>query len=642
MDYFIAIACLLALTTSTTADGSLAELVYAPGHASVDYYAYPRYAFEYAVRDPHTGDNKAQWEKRDGDVVIGAYSLVEPDGSVRVVEYRADDKSGFNAVVKRIGPNVHPATPIYKAPLPIIGYKSELPLSIGPVTGLLNLGDAPLLNKYSGSATSSANVYKTAGPAVVKAVAPLGKIIPAPIYSSEILSEPIYKEPIIQRPIYKDPIIPYPLYKEPIISAPIYKDQIIPESIYKLPFLQESIYKSPILPSPLIKSEPIYSPVLRNLENVPYDNNDYALLVSGKPYNAIEDDDHPRYVFNYAVKDPVSKDNKAQWEVRDGDQVKGAYSLTEPDGSIRVVDYTANDLNGFNAVVSKIGHSLHPTPIQEPVPLDIPQINDIVPLYINYGLGAINLPEEVPNVNLGGTSLPWDSATGSYGGWVPLDNGPYATIVSCLIAAAVANQPSILSYDVLEGTSQKNYDFDYSVNDPSTGDNKAQWEVREGDVVRGAYSLVEPGGSIRIVEYTADPIRGFNAKLRRIGAKAHPPTVRVAAAPVAVAEVAEVAQVAPVAIAKQEVIEPVVPIQSYSPIYEQIALPQPIYEPILNYGPVIAPIEPEPAYLKYLNSFSNPGITISGKSYGHNGNIARRWAIGPINHGEKVTIKTRN
>ncbi|OWR42312.1 cuticular protein RR-2 motif 136 [Danaus plexippus plexippus] len=139
--------------------------------------------------------------------------------------------------------------------------------------------------------------------------------------------------------------------------------------------------------------------------------------------------DHPRYVFNYAVSDPVTKDNKAQWEVRDGDQVKGAYSLTEPDGSIRVVDYSANDLSGFNAVVNKIGYSSHPTPIQEHVPLDIPQITDIVPYYINYGLGSIAMPEEVPNVNFGGTSLPWDSATGSFGGWVPLDNGPYATII---------------------------------------------------------------------------------------------------------------------------------------------------------------------------------------------------------------------
>lgn len=31
----------------------------------------------------------------------------------------------------------------------------------------------------------------------------------------------------------------------------------------------------------------------------------------------------------------------------------GQYSLVEPDGSIRTVDYTADKLNGFNAVVHK-------------------------------------------------------------------------------------------------------------------------------------------------------------------------------------------------------------------------------------------------------------------------------------------------
>ena len=35
------------------------------------------------VNDPLTGDNKHQKEERDGDVVRGEYSLVEPDGNVR-------------------------------------------------------------------------------------------------------------------------------------------------------------------------------------------------------------------------------------------------------------------------------------------------------------------------------------------------------------------------------------------------------------------------------------------------------------------------------------------------------------------------------------------------------------------------------
>ncbi|XP_049542741.1 adult-specific cuticular protein ACP-20-like [Anopheles darlingi] len=67
-----------------------------------DYYAYPKYQFEYGVKDPLTGDHKSQWEMRDGDIVKGAYTLDEPDGTQRIVEYRADDVNGFQAIVKRI------------------------------------------------------------------------------------------------------------------------------------------------------------------------------------------------------------------------------------------------------------------------------------------------------------------------------------------------------------------------------------------------------------------------------------------------------------------------------------------------------------------------------------------------------------
>lgn len=35
--------------------------------------AYPKYAFDYSVNDPHTGDHKTQWETREGDVVKGKY-----------------------------------------------------------------------------------------------------------------------------------------------------------------------------------------------------------------------------------------------------------------------------------------------------------------------------------------------------------------------------------------------------------------------------------------------------------------------------------------------------------------------------------------------------------------------------------------
>jgi hypothetical protein len=68
-----------------------------------DYHAYPKYKFEYGVKDVKTGDHKSQWETRDGDVVKGEYTLDEADGTKRVVEYHADGKTGFHAIVKKIG-----------------------------------------------------------------------------------------------------------------------------------------------------------------------------------------------------------------------------------------------------------------------------------------------------------------------------------------------------------------------------------------------------------------------------------------------------------------------------------------------------------------------------------------------------------
>lgn len=61
--------------------------------------AHPRYAFEYSVNDPHTGDVKEQKENREGDTVNGQYSIVEPDGNVRTVKYQADWETGFHAQV---------------------------------------------------------------------------------------------------------------------------------------------------------------------------------------------------------------------------------------------------------------------------------------------------------------------------------------------------------------------------------------------------------------------------------------------------------------------------------------------------------------------------------------------------------------
>lgn len=81
---------------------------------------HPKYTFKYGVADPNTGDVKSQHESRDGDVVKGQYSLVEPDGSIRTVDYIADPVNGFNAVVSKSAPTIHAPTPIVKPIVPTI------------------------------------------------------------------------------------------------------------------------------------------------------------------------------------------------------------------------------------------------------------------------------------------------------------------------------------------------------------------------------------------------------------------------------------------------------------------------------------------------------------------------------------------
>ncbi|XP_046392101.1 cuticle protein 19-like [Ischnura elegans] len=81
--------------------------VHAEKEHVIDYHAYPKYQYNYGVNDPHTGDIKNQWEERDGDYVKGSYSLHEPDGTVRIVEYTADKHNGFNAKVHKSGVATH-------------------------------------------------------------------------------------------------------------------------------------------------------------------------------------------------------------------------------------------------------------------------------------------------------------------------------------------------------------------------------------------------------------------------------------------------------------------------------------------------------------------------------------------------------
>ncbi|XP_018566845.1 cuticle protein 21-like [Anoplophora glabripennis] len=127
----------------------------------------------------------------------------------------------------------------------------------------------------------------------------------------------------------------------------------------------------------------------------------------------------------------------------------------------------------------------------------------------------------------------------------------YAAPAIAKVAAPIAKAVVAEEYDP-----NPQYSYGYDVQDGITGDSKNQFETRNGDVVQGSYSLTDPDGTRRTVEYTADPVNGFNAVVHRepLAAKAAPvayaaPAIAKVAAPLAYAAPAYAKVAAPLAYA---------------------------------------------------------------------------------------------
>ncbi|XP_068140982.1 cuticle protein 7 [Drosophila tropicalis] len=130
MGSFSYIFCLcLALVGSISA----IELLAAPENGPV------AYEFQWSVNDPHTGDIKSQKETRKDDKVEGQYELIDSDGYRRIVQYRADDHSGFEAIVQREPTDIK--IPLPEAPKKLLSAKILTPVL--PVAPLVHYASAP-------------------------------------------------------------------------------------------------------------------------------------------------------------------------------------------------------------------------------------------------------------------------------------------------------------------------------------------------------------------------------------------------------------------------------------------------------------------------------------------------------------------
>lgn len=163
------------------------------------------------------------------------------------------------------------------------------------------------------------------------------------------------------------------------------------------------------------------------------------------------------------------------------------------------------------------------------------------------------------------------------------------------------------------------YEFQYSVHDEQTGDIKQQQEARAGDDVHGSYSLVQPDGVHRIVEYTSSKEQGFNAVVRYEGHPiAAPAPAKVAyAAPVAklayaTAPVAKVAYAAPVSYHAAPVSYHATPVSYHAAPVARVAYSSPIsYTSPVTKVAYAAPVQKYATYASPLTqvSFSSPAIS---------------------------------
>ncbi|KAJ3653445.1 hypothetical protein Zmor_012697 [Zophobas morio] len=316
------------------------------GERIVDVYAPPRYEFKYGVGDPKTGDRKEQAEARVDDVVRGEYSLAEPDGTIRVVKYTADDKNGFNAVVSRIGKAAHPEIILARRGIELggIGLKRYYRQKCRLRNNRPHFIPQTLPEKFNShlvgvkTRTFSANIQWAAVFSKTVKVKGFSRYITSNAGTPAVLkSHQFFQHASPSK------------YLPAVITTMLRKPVPLSDAIYA------TTWSLQVLALAVLVAGASAGAIGLGLGGLG--------LVARHDVGVVDYHTPARYEFKYGVGDPKTGDRKEQAEVRVGDVVKGEYSLAEPDGTIRVVKYTADDHNGFNAVVSRVGHAVHPQPI---------------------------------------------------------------------------------------------------------------------------------------------------------------------------------------------------------------------------------------------------------------------------------------
>nr|XP_026489321.1 larval cuticle protein A3A-like [Vanessa tameamea] len=154
-------------------------------------------SFSYDVADPNTGDYKSQVETRVGGFVKGQYSLVDPDGTKRTVDYTADDVNGFNAAVRKdplVATSVVSATPVVSQTVAAPAVVASTPAVVDARTVYAASSPVVASNTFAPAFYTTSPVYSRAyTPTVYTSYAPgLYARYSTPYYSSYVPSATVW------------------------------------------------------------------------------------------------------------------------------------------------------------------------------------------------------------------------------------------------------------------------------------------------------------------------------------------------------------------------------------------------------------------------------------------------------------------
>ncbi|CAH1117868.1 unnamed protein product [Phaedon cochleariae] len=478
---------------------------YAPAHEDYIRHEIPTdYSFSYGVKDYHSGDVKHQWEKKDGDKVTGQYSLLESDGSVRTVDYTADKKNGFNAVVKHSGHFQHP-----------IKGKEEHPISHNEVVLKPHVDHQP--------------------------------------YQPHHTSEPV-EIPPNHRPEYSQE----------------------PQYEWKYIYPDEQGYEEALAASKLEEAQHTTS-YQANQEDASYNHYLHQEEAQESQRSTVASKYHPRYppyndVSSQGTKEnhkpqlpvdlnlikteqvvpvDVSLVNPVEIDVTDQKKYSAqpSHELSQEELSRFLQEYYKSSKvtneplleHGFKPIRSGVTQPIPGTFDSKKKPASTPGLSTFSSKKQAQHKLRVNSNRRLPKVR---------SHRQQYRYFTPINEE--VAILSVLLVAAQAGYLSpatsyasshlaapisshgyyapVLAhgygghgYD--EGRdyyAHPKYQFDYGVQDPHTGDHKSQHEVRDGDAVKGYYTVADPDGTLRTVHYTADDHNGFNAVVEKSGHAGHP------------------------------------------------------------------------------------------------------------------------